>query len=42
MTIDEMERDGWEVIDTFGEDLIVSRGAQRIVVDSQGDIIIVY
>ena len=37
-----MERDGWEVIDTFGEDLIVSRGAQRIVVDSQGDIIIVY
>ena len=43
MSIDELERDGWEIIDTFADtDLIVARDDKRMVVDKNGEIIIVY
>jgi len=42
MTIDELERDGWEVIETFGDDLVMAREHQRMLVDTNGNIIIVY
>jgi hypothetical protein len=43
MTIDELERDGWEIIDTFGyNSFIIGRNHQRMVVDNDGNIVIVY
>jgi len=43
MTLDDLKRDGWEIIDNFSEiDVILARGSQRIVVDPDGEIIITY
>lgn len=42
MPIDDLERDGWEVIDSFGGEFIMAREKQRIVVDKDGEIIFTY
>lgn len=44
MSIDELERDGWEQIDTFGFGcIIMARENQRMVVEKEtGDIVITY
>jgi predicted RNA binding protein YcfA (HicA-like mRNA interferase family) len=42
-SIDELERDGWEKIDVFSHEYyVMSRGSQRMVVDEDGEIIVVY
>ena len=41
--IGDLERDGWEIIDTFVDsDIIMARGTQRMVVDEDGEVIITY
>jgi hypothetical protein len=43
MNLDELERDGWEQVDTFGNDcVIMALDEQRIVVDQSGNIVIRY
>jgi len=44
MSIEELERDGWEVIDTFGYNgVIMALNEQRIVADKiSGEVIIRY
>ena len=41
--IGDLERNGWEIIDTFAENsIIMARGTQRMIVDKDGEVIITY
>ena len=42
MNLDDLKRDGWEVIEEWEGDFVVSRGHQRMLVDSNGNVIIMY
>lgn len=43
MSIDDFEREGWEIIDNFGStSVIMAKEGQRMVVDHDGEIIIKY
>ena len=41
-SVQELEQDGWEIVDRFANDLIMARGTRIMVVDPDGHIIIRY